>query len=130
KIGKLFCCNGLIINLGDSGQCFIGDDCMISNEIEISTTDNHTIFDKINKKIINKQKRPLIIGNHCWIGRHVRILKNAQIPNNTIIGMSSIVTKKFEEENTIIAGYPAKVIKHNVEWDGAPICSFEESMKL
>jgi serine acetyltransferase len=33
-----------------------------------------------------------------------------------MIGTGAIVTKKFEESNTVIAGVPAKVIKHNTNW--------------
>ena len=30
--------------------------------------------------------------------------------------MNSIVTKSFNEENCVIAGNPAKIVKRNIEW--------------
>jgi acetyltransferase-like isoleucine patch superfamily enzyme len=45
-------------------------------------------------------------------------MKNAVIPNHSIIGIASVVTKQFFEEYTCIAGNPAKVIKTNVAWSG------------
>ena len=88
--------------IDDNTKCIIGNDCLFSINIDISTGDWHTIIEKDTTNIINKQKNPLIIGNHCWLGGNVKILKNAQISNNTIIGAYSVVSKKFIEENTIL----------------------------
>jgi hypothetical protein len=32
-----------------------------------------------------------------------------------------VVTKKFEEEGVLVAGIPAKIIKHEITWDRARI---------
>jgi acetyltransferase-like isoleucine patch superfamily enzyme len=56
------------------------------------------------------------VGNHVWIGYRVLINKGVVIPENTIIGTGAVVTKSFTEENTVIAGVPAKVVKRNVNW--------------
>ncbi len=89
---------------------------MFSNSIDIWATDGHTIYDLDSKKIINRQKHPLKIGNKCWIGEGVKIGKNARIPNNSIVGMGAVLTGQFIKEHTIIAGNPAKVVKENVSW--------------
>ncbi len=36
------------------------------------------------------------------------------IADNCIVGAGSLVTKKFEEPNVVIAGHPAKVIKTGI----------------
>ena len=51
-----------------------------------------------------------------WCGREVRILKNASIGNDSIIGASSVVTKNFADSNIAIGGNPAKIIKRNITW--------------
>ncbi len=56
-------------------------------------------------------------------------LKGSNIPNNTIIGTGSLLSKKFVDENTIIAGIPAKVVKRGVGWDRAYIPVYERDMK-
>ena len=104
------------ITLDDHSSLDIGSECMFSNTIDIWATDGHTILDLNSNEIINRQKNTLKIGNKCWIGESTKIGKNAIIPTNTIIGMGSIVTGRFEKENTIIAGNPAKVVKENVSW--------------
>ena len=40
--------------------------------------------------------------------------------------MGSIVTKKFNQEDIIIAGSPAKIIKENVSWDRASAYTLEQ----
>lgn len=54
---------------------------------------------------------PIIIGDDVWIGVNATILPGVKIGNNCIIGAGSIITKSFEEDNLIIAGNPAKIIK-------------------
>ncbi len=34
----------------------------------------------------------------------------------SIIGASSVVTKRFDENNIAIGGNPAKIIKRNINW--------------
>ena len=43
-------------------------------------------------------------------------MKGAKIPNNCIVGANSLVNKEFFEENCLIAGTPAKIIKKGVNW--------------
>lgn len=109
--------NRVQITVDDSNQVIIGDDCMFSNNIDIWATDGHAILDFNTKEVINKQKHPLQIGNHCWIGESCKITKNAIIPDNCIVGIASVVTKALDTGNSIIAGNPAKIIKTGVNWD-------------
>jgi len=93
----------------------IGDDCMLSSSIDIRNGDSHSVIDLFSKIRINYEKS-IFIGNHVWIGMSCTILKGTKIPNNSIVGTRSLVANEFDEENTIIAGNPAKVIKKNVNW--------------
>ena len=70
------------------------------------------------------------IGKHCWIGYGVTLLKNVTIPDNSIVGMNSfVINKQFDEPNVIIAGSPAKVIKHNIDWDRDIPQVYKEKLK-
>ena len=99
-----------------NSKIIIGEDCMIAGEVDIWGSDAHYIYDTVTNQIINNNTKPIIIGNHVWIGQGVKILKNAHISDNTIIGGSSVVTKCFNENNVAIAGNPAKIIRRNVNW--------------
>lgn len=93
----------------------IGSDCMFSDDINLYNTDTHPVFDNTTKKIINRVKG-ITIGNHCWIGKNVTILKNSEIGNDCIVGWGAIVSGKFNEEHCAIAGNPAKIVKRGITW--------------
>lgn len=93
----------------------IGNDCMLSYAVEIKATDAHTVYDKETLEVLNPPK-DIKIGNHVWISRGCFITKGAVIPNNCVVGANSLVNKNFEEENCIIAGSPAKIVKREINW--------------
>lgn len=93
----------------------IGNDCKLSYAVEIKATDAHTVYDKETLEVLNPPK-DIKIGNHVWISRGCFIIKGAVIPNNCVVGANSLVNKKFEEENCIIAGSPAKIVKREINW--------------
>jgi len=60
--------------------------------------------------------RNIIIGERCYIGSAVRFAPGSSIGNNTIVGLGSVVTKNFKNENVVIAGHPAKILRENYDW--------------
>jgi acetyltransferase-like isoleucine patch superfamily enzyme len=54
---------------------------------------------------------PISIGENVWIGANTCILKGAKIGNHCIIASNSVVTKGIFEDNSLVAGNPAKFIK-------------------
>lgn len=53
---------------------------------------------------------PTRIGNRCWLGAHVSILKGVTIGDGAVIGAGSVVTKDIPA-NAVCAGVPARVIR-------------------
>lgn len=104
----------------------IGNDCMISYNVAIRTEDGHTIYNNATKKIMNIPEN-VNIGNHVWIAANSRILKGSNIPSNCVISNFSLVNKKFTEENCVIAGIPAKVVKEGINWDRRRAFDYIES---
>ena len=96
-------------------QIQIGNECLFAYNIDVRTGDSHPIFNKNSTERINKGE-DVKIGNHCWIASHVSILKGATIPDDCIVGTRSVVTRKFDQPNTLIVGVPASVRKQNIEW--------------
>ena len=93
----------------------IGDHCLFSSGITIRSSDSHTVFDINTLKAINIPKS-ISIGNHVWIGFGVDILKNSILPNNCIVAARSLISGVFTEENCVLGGIPAKIIKKGVNW--------------
>ena len=58
--------------------------------------------------------KPIVIGNNVWIGGHASILPGVTIGDNCVVGSGSVVTKDFPA-NVVIAGNPARVIRHMPE---------------
>ena len=56
------------------------------------------------------------IGSKVWIGSNVSLYKGVRIPNGSIIASDSVVKGTFDDENILIAGNPAKIIKRHVKW--------------
>ena len=59
----------------------IGNDCLFSSDIYITSTDSHSIISKDTGKRINPSLS-VTLGNHVWIGHRVSILKGVEIGND------------------------------------------------
>lgn len=114
--------------LDSNAQVIVGKDCMFAGQIIIFASDAHTIFDINSKKALNKVDSSVTIGDHVWVAQGAKLLKNAQVPSNSIVANSAIVTKKFDEENIILAGNPAHVVKTNVNWDRCGVEMYENEI--
>ena len=117
-----------IILLENNSSCHIGSNCMFSDNILVRLSDTHSVLD-LDGNLLNYGGN-VEIGNAVWCGREVRILKNVSIGDNSIIGASSVVTKRFDESNIAIGGNPAKIIKRGVKWSGLTPQSYLDSQSL
>ena len=115
-LGKSNEINGLTIwCFENKGIIKLGNNCLLSYDIEIRNTDSHPIYDiKIGNRL-NKSE-DVIVKDKVWIGSGVRILKGVIIEEGNIIGQRAIVTKSIIEKNSIIVGNN-KIIKNNVRWE-------------
>ena len=70
---------------------------------------------KKNELILNQEARieDITIGEDCWIGSNVTILKGVKICNNSVVGANSLVSKSIPPDE-IWAGNPAKFIKKRI----------------
>lgn len=93
----------------------IGRWCMFSRDIEIRTTDAHSVIDRSTGCRINAPAS-VTIGDHVWVSVGVFISKGATLADDTIVGANAFVNGAFDETGTMIAGAPAKVVKRGVTW--------------
>ncbi|WP_128331405.1 acyltransferase [Apibacter sp. HY039] len=105
----------LIASTEPNSEIIIGKDCMFSHGIEIRTGDSHSIYDINTNKRINYAKN-ISIGDHVWAGANSTFLKGSKVSSNSIVGIKSLVTQQFVENNVIIGGIPGKIIKRNITW--------------
>ncbi len=89
---------------------YIGKGTYIGPNVGIITA-NHNILDLDT----HTTGQDVILEEGCWIGMNSVILPGVVLKKGTIVGAGSVVTKSFSQENIVIAGSPAKIIKKNNE---------------
>jgi acetyltransferase-like isoleucine patch superfamily enzyme len=88
---------------------------MLSREVNMNTSDFHSIIDKNTNLRINIPQN-IIIHDNVWIGFNTRINKGAVIGEHSVVATAAIVPGKHYHSNVILAGVPAKIIKENITW--------------
>lgn len=115
----------------------LGDGSVVTTSHKIDFTDKV----EIGKRVIlggrnsslwthnRQQTKPIIIGDYSYIGSEIRIVPGGEIPPKCVVGIASVITKKFEGENQLIAGVPAKIVKELGE-DGKFLTEFKTRTDL
>ena len=93
----------------------VGNNCLFSFGIWLRTADPHLVYSTETNQRINHSK-PILIGDHVWIGQDSLILKGTQIGSGSIVGGHSVVAGKKLPSNTIYGGNPAKQIRGGAFW--------------
>lgn len=90
----------------------IGDNTLVGANVKIVDNDFHPIDSEARLKHQNEKvkSRPVEIGQNVFIGMNSIILKGTVLGNNCVVGAGSVVSGRFED-NCVIAGNPARVIK-------------------
>ena len=96
-------------------QISFGKDCLLSWDILIMDTDEHPIYNQ--EGIRTNPDKPIIVGNHVWIGCKCMLLKGTEIPNNTVVAAGTLLTSAFSGKNQIVGGNPPTVLKSDVRWE-------------
>ena len=90
-----------------------GKHVLTSWDTLIMDSDLHSTKNLITKEIY-PQNAPVVIGDKCWICARSVILKGSKLPNGSILSSASVLTKKYDEENILLAGSPAIIKKRNI----------------
>ena len=100
--------------LENNSEVTIGQEALFSYNIEMYCSDTHSIFNE-QGELINYGKF-INIGPQVWVGAGVSICKNTEIAAGCVVGTKAVVSGKFAEQNCVLAGNPARVVKQNIKW--------------
>ena len=91
----------------------IGNNVLIGANCKIIDNDFHSLdaSKRINQQPDDIPKKPIKIGDDCFIGANSIILKGTQLGKNCVVGAGSVVSGIFPD-NVIIAGNPAIIKKY------------------
>ena len=92
-----------------------GDDCLLSWDVLVMDTDEHPLYNKDNERI--NPDKPIVVGNHVWIGCKCILLKGAEVPNDTVLAAGTLLKSAFAGENQVIGGNPPSILKREVHWE-------------
>ena len=122
---------GAVIEIGDnvgiSGATiyarkgiYIGENTCVGGNCKILDNDFHPIDAEDRLRLLNDvhggdaadliPTREIHIGKNCFLGCNSIILKGTVLGDGCVVGAGAVVSGKFED-NCVIAGNPAKVIK-------------------
>ncbi len=126
---KIFVKEGAEMRLGDNFAvsansqfvCYksviVGRDVQFAWDCLVMDSDTHTIYGPgIPRKKVNPDKE-VCIGDNVWIGCRTTILKGTCVPDNCVIGATSLVLGAKFETRSIILGSPAKSVKAIGGWE-------------
>ena len=93
------------------GRLSIGNNVLTANNVYIS--DNLHDYEDVTRPIMQQAVRfkgTVEIGDGCWIGENACII-GVRIGKNCVVGANAVVTKDVPDYS-VVAGIPAKVIRH------------------
>ena len=96
------------------GGIKIGNDVSLAEGVSLFSFNHGYKINDISIKNQPLELSQIIIENNVWIGAKATILAGVHIKSGSIIGAGAVVTKDVEE-NCIVGGVPAKVIRKRIK---------------
>ncbi len=116
EIGAHVGFNGQVrLQMHEASLMRIGNGCLFADEVEMTTSDMHSIIDVETSKRVNPA-RDIVLGDRVWVGQRVIVLKGSQIGDGSIIGAAALVTGILPAQ-CAAGGNPARVLRTGVTWN-------------
>lgn len=107
-VGRRFTAN-FNVTILDGAPVTFGDFCMVGPGTLISTTGHPLEAQGRRDRLAISE--PITFGDDVWIGGNCTVLPGITVGSNVVIAAGAVVNRDVPD-NCIVAGVPAKVIKH------------------
>jgi acetyltransferase-like isoleucine patch superfamily enzyme len=88
----------------------IGRECVVADRVMLIDFDHGVVDVERPIRLQGIYKRDVRVGNNCWIGYGVCILRGVTVGDNCVLGTSAVVTHDVPDDS-VAAGIPARVIR-------------------
>lgn len=106
---------GINVFIDTHGEISLDEGIVISDEAILLTHDfSRTVVNRASMDFQSCDEisvKDIRLGRYVFVGKRAILMPGVSLPEFTIVGAGSVVTKSFDEPRTIIAGNPARVIK-------------------
>ncbi|MDA9009995.1 acyltransferase, partial [bacterium] len=96
---------------GCAGGVEIGDNVIAGQYVSFHSENHLVNFDSDSADFSGVNRSGIKVGNNCWIGAKATFLDGSKLGNNCVVAAGSVVRDEYPD-NVIIAGVPAKIVKH------------------
>ncbi len=94
---------------GENSHIILGDNLLMGPGVKMFST-NHGTKKDAPMTFQDFTEADIVVGNDCWLGANVVLLKGVHIPDGCIVAAGAVVSKSLTEPYTIYGGIPAKPI--------------------
>lgn len=106
--------SNVLINIIESQNLVIGDDCIIGHNVIISSSQGYSFYNIGNKHRFNFPKS-VFIGDHVLIEDNSYIFQGVKIGSGAIISAASVIPPNTKIlSNFLVSGNPIRIIKKDV----------------
>lgn len=95
---------------GERAKIILGDNLLMGPGVCIFAG-NHGTLKGQPMTFQERKEESVVIGDDVWLGAHSIITAGTHIANGVIVAAGAVVTRSITQENVIVAGVPAKVIR-------------------
>lgn len=114
--GPLVATRGAVVDARNGGSIVAGADQLWAADVYVATDDMHRLERRSTGERLNPFGADIRIGPHVWLGRDAVVTGHAEIGEGSVVGMRSLVRGQKVPSFSVVAGWPARVVREDVTW--------------
>lgn len=117
-VGGAVATSRAVVDARNGGSVFAEHDQLWASGVYIATDDMHRLEDAETGERLNPYGAHIRLGRHVWLCRDAVVSGHAEVGDDCVVGLRSVVRGQKVPPNTAVAGTPARVIREGITWRG------------